>query len=247
MKPFLIATSGILLTLGLGLAFAKSSAAFSEPLLIQSLESKTLFEEPVFNEIKWFFYKDKDVWMMNQSHFGIEASSEKKDRLAIVIDKTKSPKTAYFMQLPPGPLVWSDDLYSQKIKNKVSCFMCHANGLRVLRPNMNGLIPVRFTDQIKVNYFNYKIKSYGLIIENKLHVSEDIGLKNPFRYRADFENETLKLEACLQCHNGQKRSMLTRQNAIAIQFLVKNNFMPPNQIQLSAAEIKKIQNFTDGF
>ena len=102
MKALLIATSLILMSLGL--AFAESSSFFYEPVLIQSLESKTLFEEPVFNEIKWFSFKDKDVWMMNQSHFGKEASLDVIDRLAIVIDKTKSPKTAFFMQFKLGSL-----------------------------------------------------------------------------------------------------------------------------------------------
>lgn len=247
MKPLLIVTSAALITLSLGLASAKSSLLFSDSLLIQSLESKTLFEEPVINEIKWFSFKDKDVWMMNQSHFGVNATADQKDRLAIVIDKTRPLKTAYFMQLIPGPLIWLEQLYAQKIKNKVSCFMCHANGLRAIRPDLNGLIKTTFLQKLKLNYLNFKIKSYGIIAENNLHKIEDLSLSNPFRYRTKFENKSLTLQACTRCHDGEKRSQLTRQNAIAIQFLVKNNFMPPDKNGLSKNEIKLIQNFTDGF
>lgn len=245
MKAHLIAFS--LIVTSLGWAFAQSRLFFSESVLFQSLESKTLFEEPVFNEIKWFSFKDKDVWMMNQSHFGKQAGEEQKDRLAIVIDKANTTKTAYFMQLKPGPLQWTEDLYQQRIAFKVSCFMCHANGLRAIRADWNGIIKSNLNDQFRINYLNFKIRSYGQITENKIHEEEDRNVKTPFRYRTHFENEVLNLKTCIKCHDGEKRSRLTRQNAIAIQFLIRNNFMPPNQQRLDSAEISQIQKFTDGF
>ena len=98
-----------------------SMAAFDflqRPLQIESLESKTNSGEVIHNEIQWFTFAEKDVWMMNQSHSGTAHPKEKWDRLAIVINK--EAKTAEYFQLPSGSLVWSDDLLKQKISFKVS-------------------------------------------------------------------------------------------------------------------------------
>lgn len=245
MKTLSIAISSLLVVSVVALGITQSHDFFAKPLLIQSLESKTLLGGPVFNEIAWFEYPDKDVWMMNQSHFGLNPPPEKKDRIVIVIDKTKTPKTAYFMQVKPGPLVWSEDLYTQKVANKVSCFICHSNGLRTLRADSTEktLGPLEWA---KVNYMNYKMNSYGLVTEDERHAVEDAHLEVPFRSRTAFDNETLNIKNCTSCHDGKQRAALTRQNAFSIDFLVKNKMMPPPEFALSQQEAKKLKNFLRG-
>jgi hypothetical protein len=103
-------------------------------ILIESEESKTKELTSVFNQIKWTTTPKRDIWMMNQSHYGTHASNARWERLAIVVDKTKSPPTARFYQLDPGPLVWSDDLPNHRSPFRVSCFNCHSNGPRAIRP-----------------------------------------------------------------------------------------------------------------
>lgn len=245
MKTRLIAISSLLLGSSVALGIIRCYDFFSKPLLIQSLESKTILGEPVFNEIKWFEYPDKDVWMMNQSHFGKDALPEKKDRVVIVIDKTKTPKSAYFMQISPGPLEWSEDLYTKKVANKVSCFICHANGLRALRASPSSKSLDAFS-WVKKNYLNYKINSYGLVVENERHTLEDKSLVTPFRIRTVFDNEVLQLKICSQCHDGKIRGQLTRQNAVSIQFLLESKMMPPPKTEMTLADLKRIKNFLNG-
>ncbi len=246
MKPVIIATSFMLLTKTFGLVYARSKELLEQPIRFQSFESKTLNDGPVFNKIKLFQYADKDVWMMNQSHFGLNTSLEKQDRLAIVIEKNKIQKTAYFMQIEPGPLEWSESLYQKKINFKVSCFICHANGPRAIRADLTGEINLSYFNQIKIKYLNSKIVEYGLVKENQLHQIEDLDLKTPFRYRGVIENEELNLKKCTKCQDGVWRSKLTRQNFLPIQFLIKNHQMPPNK-NLNSVEIQKIKKFIDGF
>jgi hypothetical protein len=238
MKPLLIVTSLIISFKGFGLVYSKSKSYFSESVQFKSLESKTLNGDPVFNEIKLFEQKEKDIWMMNQSHFGENPSPDQKDRLVIVVDKTKNPKTAYFMQIEPGELVWTEDLFLKKVNFKVSCFMCHSNGPRAIRTDL--------ANQIKVNYLNMKIAAYKKVTESELHQKEDQALEVPFRLAGQLENEKLKLASCIECHDGIQRSILTRQNAISIQFLVQNKMMPPEAI-LNQSDFKKIQKFINGF
>lgn len=245
MKTLSIASSAVILMIGLALGITQGHAFLTKPLLMQSFESKTLMNDPVFNEIAWFEYPDRDVWMMNQSHFGMNPPAEKKDRIVIVIDKMKTPKTAYFMQLKPGPLVWSEDLYAQKTANRVSCFVCHSNGLRTLRMDPTAKA-FNIFDWAKLNYMNYKINSYGLVVEDGRHVTEDAHLDVPFRSRESFSNEVLSLKKCAICHDGKIRGELTRQNSFSIEFLVGNKLMPPPEYALDQQEAKKLKNFLRG-
>ena len=223
-----------------------SMAAFDflqRPLQIESLESKTNSGEVIHNEIQWFTFAEKDVWMMNQSHSGTAHPKEKWDRLAIVINK--EAKTAEYFQLPSGSLVWSDDLLKQKISFKVSCFMCHANGLRAIRPARAS-----FADQVKAQAWNLKIKSYGRLSEDPRYSEEDKNSEYPFRHRERFENEILNIKACTLCHKESgfgARGVLTRQNAVAIKFMVDSGFMPPLGISLSKSQKSEIYKFTRGF
>lgn len=224
---------------------------FSDSLLtLQSLESKTIEGKPVFNQIRWIQEKDRDIWMMNQSHHGPHAPSEKWDRLAIVIDKTSNPKTATYLQLPAGTLEWKDELPQQKLPFRVSCFMCHTNGPRALRPDPSGQLQLSPFQKIKLIAWNLRIKTYGRIQENPDHKLTDRTLKIPFRQRHAFDNEPLKIKVCQKCHNEKfwwARGSLTRQNSMTIGFIVENGLMPPPGFVLSAQEEKKLKDFLQGF
>ena len=138
--------------IGFALLFDETS------VLIQSRESKTLDDKPVYNQISYFTNKKQDVWMMNQSHHGLKAELQEWDRLAIVIDKNKSPKEVTFLQLPPGELKWEEGLIKQKINYKVSCFMCHSNGPRAIRPDDKSLQVSTFS-KAKIFVWNLRINN----------------------------------------------------------------------------------------
>lgn len=245
MKTHLIVTSFLVVTFVVIFDSFENHDIFVKDVLVQSFESKTILGEPVYNEIAWYEYPDKDVWMMNQSHFGLNPPADKKDRIVIVVDKTNVPKSAYFMQVKPGPLVWSEDLYTQKVANKVSCFICHANGLRTIRADASSG-SIGLLDWAKINYMNYKMQSYGLVVEDPRHAIEDQNLSVPFRFRTAFQNEVLNVKNCTVCHDGKIRTQLTRQNAFSIEFLIEHKAMPPPEYALSKAEANKIKNFIRG-
>ena len=227
-------------------AAVMSMAAFDflkKPLLIESLESKTNSGAVIHNEIQWFSMGTEDVWMMNQSHDGANLPQNKWDRLAIVINKKS--KTAQFFQLPSGPLEWSEDLIKQKISFKVSCFMCHSNGLRAIRP-----AGASFAEKMKAQVWNFKIKFYGRITEDPTYSETDPLAEFPFRHKAEFENDALNVKTCTMCHKESgfgARGTLTRQNSVAIKFMVDGGFMPPLGIPLLKSEKSKILKFTQGF
>lgn len=93
---------------------------------------------------------------------------------------------------------------------------------------------------------NYKINSYGLVVEDERHAKEDPHLDVPFRSRDSFANEVLTLKKCAVCHDGKIRGKLTRQNSFSIEFLVRNKLMPPPEYALNQQETKKLQNFMRG-
>lgn len=221
----------------------------SQEVFIASKESKTISGNPVFNKITWFSGKEKDIWMMNQSHHGARVSEDKWDRLAIVIEKTKSPKVAKFYQFKSGPLKWEEKL--EEAPFKVSCFICHPNGPRVIRPNYDSpLDPTTIKDRLKVFFWNLKIKSYGRVIPHKSHTTNDKRLKPPFRWSSKYENEVLKIASCIQCHKEQgflARGVLTRQNIPTIKFMLAAGKMPPFGFALSNEEKHQLKEFIQGF
>lgn len=227
------------------------SAAFyifySAQVTFESLESLTSTGGPVYNSISYSNGAGQDVWMMNQSHSGISEQKEKWDRLAIVVDKQK--KIAKFYQLPPGELVWSEELSKQSIPFRVSCFLCHSNGPRAIRPKV---ISDKFSllSAIKIWVWNLKIKSYGPLGEHAAQAHDDIKLRVPFRLRSNIDNEQLKVKRCVKCHNRSgpfSRGFLTRQNGITINFMIKNKLMPPSHKRPHDADRIAIENFLRGF
>lgn len=220
----------------------------NEPIVIQSLESKNPNGGPVYNKIKFFPGFDKDIWMMNQSHQGLGAESQQWDRLAIIVDKTGKQKTAKFLQLPPGELNWSEDLLKQNIDFKISCFMCHSNGPRAIRPDKVSL-GLDLKTQAKIFFWNLRIKTYGQILENKEQATSDQSLKIPFRHRTAIDNEALNVKSCTKCHSNDgffRRGFLTRQNMMTIKFMIENEIMPPKGFSISGEDKNQIKNFILG-
>jgi hypothetical protein len=220
-----------------------------QEVILESQESKTVLGGPVFNKIKWFKYPDKDVWMMNQSHHGSQVSANGWDRLAIVVDKTKSSKTARFYQLEPGPLEWKDNPPEKAFK--VSCFMCHNNGPRVIRPNYDSPFdPTDLKDKVKIGYWNLQIKLYGRVLTDEIHDQGDIAASPPFRFRGDYENEPVKVATCVKCHKETgffARGLLSRQQMPTIKFMLETGQMPPLGFSMSSNEKKELELFLDGF
>jgi len=246
MKPILKSTALIIACLT-GLLVIKAN--YSQEVFIESKESKTTTGGPVFNKIKWFQFKDKDVWMMNQSHHGSLATAKSWDRLAILVDKTQSPKVARFYQFEPGPLEWQENLPERPFK--VSCFMCHNNGPRVIRPNYDSPFdPTSLKDKLKVFYWNLRIELYGRVLASSVHDERDQTQFPPFRFRSSYENEPLRVATCIKCHKESgflARGLLRRQQMPTIKFMLESGQMPPLGFYLSSQEKQELELFLEGF
>ncbi|MES2527586.1 MAG: hypothetical protein V4598_10880 [Bdellovibrionota bacterium] len=197
------------------------------PILFQSAESLTTEGGPVFNEITWGWKEGKEIWKMRQSHEGKNLPREKWDSLAIVMDQK-----ATFLQLKPGT--------QERIEYKVSCFMCHSNGPRAIRPVEGSL---NISDSLKVKMLNLRIKFYGRVKSEGVSIG-----KTPFRHDGKISNAPLELSRCTSCHKEDglhARGTLTRQNSITINFMVKNEHMPPFG-ELTPKEQQYLENFMEG-
>ena len=187
--------------------------------------------------------------MMNQSHHGSFVGSKSWDRLAIVVDKSHLPQTARFYQFESGPLEWRDDLTEKPYK--VSCFMCHNNGPRVIRPNYDSPFnPTSIKDRLKISYWNLRIKLYGRILAHSIHEERDLTAVPPFRFRSAYENEPLQVATCINCHKETgflARGALRRQQVPTIKFMLESGQMPPLGFNLSSQEKQELQLFLDGF
>jgi hypothetical protein len=247
MKSYLRAIPIVIACLSFGLLITFASSDQEVP--IESQESKTVDDGPVFNKIRWFRFQEKDVWMMNQSHHGFSAENKSWDRLAIVIDKTKAPKTARFYQFEAGPLEWREDLPQKPFR--VACFMCHNNGPRAIRPNYDSLsAPIELADKVKISYWNLRIKLYGRIVVHPAHEVLDETQMPPFRVRSSYENEPLSISTCTNCHKESgflARGLLRRQQLSTIKFMIEAGQMPPLGFWLSNNEKRELEMFLQGF
>jgi hypothetical protein len=157
------------------------------------------------------------------------------------VQKTTRPFQATFQQFKNG----------SEVQYRVSCFMCHANGPRAIRPNWkSNHLSNSLKDKLAVMQWNLKIKTYGTIVAKK----NDFVRTTPLAYDGSLDNEILKVKTCLLCHNDSKaiintikRAPILRQHALAIEFLVANGEMPPFPFTLSAHEKLQLQQFIQGF
>lgn len=202
------------------LAILLSGVAISFP----SEESKTDTGTVVWNKVSYSREADADVWKMRQSHYGPKHPMKDWDELKIVV----KDKRVEFFQL-------KDD---KEIPFKVSCYQCHSNGPRVIRPDHSNTLSVK--EKIQIALMNFRIKSYGVLTSVNKHL---------FKHDDKMNNTVLKLPKCISCHNQDgwfARNNLTRQNAPTIRFMIDQKHMPPIG-ELSAVERKYINDFLNGF
>jgi hypothetical protein len=231
---------GLIITLAASSGFALFTD--STPIAFQSLESKTTAGKPIFNRVAFYSSKNRDVWVMQQSHSGYYEMFEKWDRIAIVVDKTKSPKTAQYYQLEPGDSVFEP---SKKSSLKVSCYICHANGPRAIRADYSGK-KLSVSNKLKLAVWNLRIKTYGKVIVDD---SPNTDSKVPLTMSQPFDNETLKVKTCVKCHSDSgliARGTLKRQHFMSIKFLVETGEMPPPGISLSESDRRQVLRFAQG-
>jgi len=203
--------------------------------MFQSLESKSMSDGPVFNNIRFQSSSKKDVWIMQQGHEGLQVEKTKWDRLALVIDKNEKPYQAKFYQLAPGELNFTNE--NEIIANKARCFACHASGPRVIRPNPDFALSLKERAQILL--WNLKIKMYPkmTLAPGKIY-SEGV----PFKSRHAYFSQKLNLPSCVKCHSSEGiRGELTLEHAGTAAFLVKHGAMPPFPFQISEADLKELQ------
>ncbi|OQW50480.1 MAG: hypothetical protein A4S09_01420 [Proteobacteria bacterium SG_bin7] len=202
----------------------------ADVVTFESLESKTDSNGPVYNKISLEASLETDIWKMRQSHDGLSYEAAKWDSLAIVIDKTKSPKIATFYQLDPGEKF-------RPISYRVKCFICHPNGPRAIRPNESSM---SFSERFQIFKWNLKIKSYGRVL------SKSYSEKDPIKFSGGFYDAPLKIGLCVICHKETgflARGTLKRQNFLPISFLTKNGHMPPLGIPLLSATKRELIEF----
>ncbi|MFM8314229.1 MAG: hypothetical protein ACKOA8_08090, partial [Deltaproteobacteria bacterium] len=122
----------------------------------ESLESQTVQLNPVYNRIRFEQRGGKDIWTMLQSHYGPNLPKKDWDSIAIVVEAGK----ALFYQLPQGTERWTESV--QPTPYKAKCLMCHANGPRAIRPNMNSKdVLLNWRERLQIALWNLRIKSYG--------------------------------------------------------------------------------------
>lgn len=199
-----------------------------EPITFASKESRTSDNKVVYNEVKWLQSQGKDTWLMKQSHQGLDHPKGEWDELKIVVEN----KNVSFFQMKGN----------KQIPFKVSCFNCHSNGPRAIRPMDAERLSL--SQKTQIFFMNMRIKTYGRLIAKNTIVGDV-----PFKHEGKITNETLKLAACIKCHNEDgflSRGPLTRQQGESISFMVKNDLMPPLG-SLTAADRKYLKDFVDGF
>lgn len=202
------------------LAILLSGVAITFP----SEESRTDTGTVVWNKVSFSRERDSDVWKMRQSHYGPSHPMEDWDELKIIV----KAKRVEFFQLKSG----------REIPFKVSCYQCHSNGPRVIRPDHSNKLT--FKEQAQITLMNLRIKSYGVLTSVN---------KPLFKHNDRMNNAVLKLPQCMSCHNQEgwfSRNYLTRQNAPTIRFMVNQQHMPPIG-NISAAQKKYLEDFLNGF
>ncbi|HEY1078950.1 MAG TPA: hypothetical protein VGE46_02600 [Bdellovibrio sp.] len=227
-----------------------SVVADKSSVFIESEESKNKDMQSVFNEIRFIPGDKQDVWMMNQSHHGPHPAEKQWDRLAIVVDKTTTPKTARYFQLKPGPLAWEENLKTHREPYRVSCFLCHNNGPRALRPVADStLASLGWKQKVQIAAWNFRMKIYGRIQVHPEHDSEDLTQKPPLRFRFPQAEAELQVKTCAICHRETgflARGALQFQQEGTIKSLVARGEMPPPGFSLSAKEEKELEKFLMG-
>ncbi|HEX4922915.1 MAG TPA: cytochrome c [Bdellovibrionales bacterium] len=226
-----------------GAAGAALTAAWAPALSFDSEESRRADGRPVRNEVRFVAGLSRDVWLMTQTHGPHDI-----DRLAIVVDKSVAPKRARFYQLEPGADL--EDLAAGRAPQapyRASCFTCHVNGPRALRPE---LASESWGSALRATWiaalWNLRVKTYGRVLSEAGEGAAGSGA--PFRRAGAVSNEPAGLLGCARCHHDGKlgRGTLLEQHASTVAFMVRQGYMPPRGFGLSPEERDKLNDFMNG-
>lgn len=193
-------------------------------ILFKSYESKTKDNKEVWNKITLISTNDKDIWKMKQSHHGI--SSKVWDDIEIIVTKKSYPYRAQYKQLKDGKI----------IDYKASCFRCHPNGPRLIRPHLNTQLSIK--EKILLTKMNSLIKSYGYVKTEDVFKSKVPLIKSRIN-----KSKHLKIKSCYKCHNGIERGFITKENTETAKFLLLNKQMPPWPYTIGKAEVNLLNEF----
>ena len=225
--------------------------ADSSPIVFESAESSDSPHGAIYNRVTWSSSPAADVWVMQQSQRGWSVDHDQWDRLMIIVDKSRRPYTARFIQTEPGPLVTQGQVASREYG--VPCMRCHSNGPRAIRPvtDPSTRAPVSLWSRLRLSLWNLRVASYGRIVavETPLSSGEPrLVTLSRSAGEASLTNESsheLGSDACVACHHDGRwgRGRLTREQAPSIRFLVERGFMPPLGFGLSRSERERILRF----
>jgi hypothetical protein len=245
-KQFMVAykrlTKILLMTLPLGgVIFFSLTTILAKPVLFESIESKTIEDHNVYNQVTFESKNNHDIWKMKQNHHGRAYPLQQWDDLMIKVDKSSRPYKVSYHQLQNG----------KEVEFKVSCYFCHSNGPRAIRANYQSTqAPMDLQSKLAIGLMNLKIKTYGKM--EILNENLKIGSKErqtPLKYFGKNELAPLKIASCTMCHNDQfwGRGSLTRQQALPIKHLIQKRQMPPWPFSLSKSEKNQIELYLQGF
>ena len=240
MKCSVIWLIRIIVSLGVVVATSCSILMFDQsPILIESQESMTNKKEPIFNKIQYIPGINKDIWLMKQSHRGLKAPENQWDRLSIVVKNRKDE--AIFRQHSNTTQL---GIESPTKDFSVSCYLCHSNGPRAIRPKWDSKwAPVSYWNQARIQLWNLRIKLYGTM----KGIGE--GSRSPFAMNHWNLKQELKIKACTKCHHDGflGRGVLKKHHFLSIKFMVENRYMPPKGFSLKESDRKKIEDFVTQF
>lgn len=207
-----------------------------DAVIFQSLESKNDSNGPVFNQIKYIYGWNQDIWLLHQSYEGASLDISQWERFAIIVDKTKSPSEAIFYQLEHSKEL---NMEGNAMPFRARCFRCHANGPRAIRMDEDRPeISPTIWQRAQIAMWNLRIKTYGQVV-GKAGVVFNEGA--PFRATQSDYARPLGLESCKGCHSSQGiRHELKMEHLGTAHFLVKNGKMPPFPFSIPPEDVEKL-------
>ncbi len=159
--------------------------------------SVNLFKQPTFNSIQLLTNKDFDIWILRQKKF----KEQDFRTYTLVQDKRIYPNKAYYLRIASDGFIWRGG----------SCYECHANGPRKIRP----LRPELVSNAEFVKEINDYISTLPIIETNF-----------PEREPQNTKSERLHFEKCDECHNDVDRGALYSVHADASRLIVSGGDMP---------------------
>ena len=232
LQTSLLITIPSLLLLGV----AWNSLSQNSWVMIESTESQTSEFKEVYNKIKYTSSMNQDSLKMKQSHSGVH--SKLWDDLEIRIDKSKTPYQVSYHQYKDG----------KESEYRASCYLCHANGPRLIRPNYQSQsAPLSAKEKLIIHAMNLRIKSYP-----RMETVKNDSLKRivPLKYEGKLETTSLTVKTCTFCHNSNTfwgRGELKRQQMNTISHLVSTKQMPPWPFKLDKKEQEQLDLYIRGF